>query len=90
MAESPETFGERVRRLRKAHDWAQQDLARESGVSLSAITRIERGETQRVDIQTLESLADAFRVSLDYLRGRETPPAAEVEEARWPLQVCVR
>lgn len=44
--------GARVRDLRKARGWTQIDLAKASGVSQSALSRIERGVgTPRYDIR---------------------------------------
>src|SRR5580700_9515356 len=45
--------------LRQSHRWTQQALAKRSGVQQSAISRIERGESNPT-LETLAALATAF------------------------------
>lgn len=53
-----ERLGEKVKELRKKRGWAQEDLAREIGVSLSTVQRWERrgGEPSRLARRELERL----------------------------------
>ena len=61
------TFGERLKRLREARGWSQQDLADESGVPYITIYRCERGLHQEPRVGVAAKLARALGVSLDVL-----------------------
>lgn len=41
--EALKKFGERLRELRKAKGWSQEELANRADIELSQISRIERG-----------------------------------------------
>lgn len=58
-------IGRRVVSLRKTLGMNQAQLAALAGVHQTYISRIERGQGAR--ISTLVSVADALKVSLDYL-----------------------
>lgn len=51
-------LSEKVKKLRQDNDWAQEDLAREIGVSLSTVQRWERqgGRPSRLARRELERL----------------------------------
>jgi transcriptional regulator with XRE-family HTH domain/tetratricopeptide (TPR) repeat protein len=53
-------FGELLRRHRLAAGLTQRDLGRRAGLSLNAISLLERGERQRPYLHTLTVLADAL------------------------------
>jgi transcriptional regulator with XRE-family HTH domain len=59
-----ESFGDRVRRLRKKEHWSQEKFAELSDVSVRHIGEIERSETDVLDISvgTVEKLARAFKM----------------------------
>ena len=62
-------LGRRVRNLRHALDWSQEDLAAKSGLHRTYIGSIERGE-RNVALLNLVVLAKSLRVSLpDLLKG---------------------
>jgi transcriptional regulator with XRE-family HTH domain len=69
----PETFGERVRRLRGERGWTQEELAWEAGVSQAQISLLERG-TSEPRGSTLESLADVLDTTMDALWIGERAP----------------
>lgn len=62
-------FSNRLAALRSDRGWSQEDLARESGVSLNAIARYE-AETNCPSLETAFKLAEALGCSLDVLSGR--------------------
>lgn len=64
------SIGSRVRGLREKRGMNQQDLKRATGVSHATISRIESGEFENLRTETLVKLADALRVTTDYLLGR--------------------
>lgn len=70
MAEfSKVAFSNRLSALRNDRGWSQDDLARESGVSLNAVARYE-SETNVPSLETAFKLAEALGCSLDVLSGR--------------------
>jgi len=58
---------EKVRELRKKKAWAQEDLAREMGVSLSTIQRWEKrgGNPTRLALRELKKLFTAVGIKVD-------------------------
>lgn len=57
----------RIRELREVKDWSQAELARRSGVDQAIISRLERGETQSINLPNLEKLAKALGCDPGYL-----------------------
>ncbi len=66
-------LGERVREARKARDLSQEALAREAGVSLNLVNKLERGVITDPHYSTLSGLAGALDVSLYELLEEEAP-----------------
>ncbi len=60
----------RMRDLREDHDLTQQQLADVLGTSQTMYARYERGANE-LPIHHLLALCDFYRVSADYLLGRE-------------------
>ncbi len=60
----------RLKELRKQHNISQLKLAIDLNMNQNTISRYENMERQ-ADYETLIRFADYFRVSLDYLLGRE-------------------
>jgi transcriptional regulator with XRE-family HTH domain len=61
------TFGERLKHLREARGWTQQELAERSQVPYITIYRCERGQHQEPRVGVAAKLARALGVSLDVL-----------------------
>lgn len=61
-------------RLRESAGWSQSELARQSGVSQSQISRIERGETEDPGHVATARLAAALHVSVGQLLGERDMP----------------
>jgi transcriptional regulator with XRE-family HTH domain len=59
-------FGRSIKALRVRRRWRQQDLSRASGVSTSAIGRIEHGKIQRMAWGDLEAVAEALDAQLGF------------------------
>ncbi len=64
------TFGKVVAALRKeqvnflsGHNWIQQDLANQTGLTPRIVGRIERGAQARLDGEVLQKLADSFELT---------------------------
>ena len=64
-------FGLAIRALRRRRGWTQVDLGRRSGVSRSAVSRIERAGADRLSLRTLTRVTDALGA-----RIRRTDPVA--------------
>ena len=60
---------ERLKQLRKAKGVTQDSVASILGITRAAYTNIENGKRQPA-FDTMETLADYFGVSVDYLLGR--------------------
>ena len=61
-------IGKRVRAMRKARGYTQEQLAERADISFPFVGHIERG-TRVMSIKTLDSLARALDCSADYLLG---------------------
>ena len=64
-----EAFEERLRAAREARQLSQGALAERAGLQPSAVSHFETG-TRKPSFDNLRRLADALRVSTDYLLGR--------------------
>lgn len=63
----------RIRELRKARGWKQEDLARELRSGRATVANYETGY-RSPDIETILRLCEIFGVSADYLLGRSDLP----------------
>lgn len=71
----------RLRELRTARQWSQEQLARLSGLNLRTVQRLESGA--RVSMESLRALAAVFEVPAESLLVREpTPRVAALEAMR--------
>ena len=59
-------FGERVRKLRKANGFSQEEFAAECGLDRTYVGGIERGE-RNVSLRNLERLAITLELTLGEL-----------------------
>ncbi|MBD5117882.1 MAG: helix-turn-helix transcriptional regulator [Clostridiales bacterium] len=62
-------FSARLRELRKAKKWTQEEAAKQFDVPLRTYCRYESGERE-TPFPIAVRIADVFQVSLDYLAGR--------------------
>ncbi len=69
----PETFGDRLRRIREEKRLNQAELAERTGFQPSAISHFESGR-RAPSFDNLKKLADSLAVTIDFLLGRETLP----------------
>ena len=72
-------IGTRVRAARERLGWNRETLAFHSGISWSAIAQVETGRRQNLRPSTLQALARALGVTIDYLvagGGRVVPMLA--------------
>jgi transcriptional regulator with XRE-family HTH domain len=66
-------FSERLKKLRKHHNYTQDFVAEKMDISRVAYTKYEGGKTMPSP-ENIEKLADLFKVSVDYLFGRTDDP----------------
>lgn len=57
----PESVGNRIRELRKAKGWTQEQLAEAASLHYSYIGGVERGD-RNISLETLEKIIAAFKV----------------------------
>jgi len=53
-------FGQRVRKLRKARKWTQEEMAARFGLDRAYVSHVERG-TKNICLPTLDILAKGFQ-----------------------------
>jgi transcriptional regulator with XRE-family HTH domain len=58
--------GKRVRQLREARKWSQEELAHQSGLARSFTGAIERGEKD-LRLTTLVKLANTFKIPVSHI-----------------------
>lgn len=70
-------LAQKVKALRERRSWSQSDLARVTGIPQPTIWRLENGSIEHPKADTLVSLANTFKVPIDYLvqDGYELHPA---------------
>jgi transcriptional regulator with XRE-family HTH domain len=79
MVDQPAAFGSEVRQMRKARRMTLKDLERDSGVSVSHLSAIERGAS-KPSMDVIHAIADALSVSPDWFFARR-PGAGPLERA---------
>ncbi|NFQ67344.1 helix-turn-helix domain-containing protein [Clostridium sporogenes] len=70
-------FGENIKRIREDKELGVNELSRLSGVNASYISAMERGEKENPTITTLNKIADALEVPLDYLTRKSAKAMIE-------------
>lgn len=58
-----ESFGQRVKLLRKGKGLSQEDLAEKSGLNRPYISAIEQGK-RNVSLEVIEKLAEALEIAI--------------------------
>ena len=71
-------FGTRLRSLRKTRGITQKQLSNSIGVTERAVVAYESGK-MKPNFDAINSLADTFGVSTDYLLGRTDTPNSNIE-----------
>lgn len=60
-------MGRRIASVRELRDMTQQELADKAGLTQATVARIEKNRKKRVVLDSIEALASALDVSLDYV-----------------------
>lgn len=69
---------ERLKKLRKEGKLTQKDIATFLNISQPAYQQFESGK-KKINLETMEKLADYFNVSTDYLLGKTDIPDPDLE-----------
>ncbi|MBU5627749.1 helix-turn-helix domain-containing protein [Oscillibacter sp. MSJ-2] len=79
-----ERIADRLMAAMRAANTTYVELADRTGISKSALQRYATGETEKIPLDRLESIADALNVSAAHLLGwDENNPPAQVDEGIW-------
>jgi transcriptional regulator with XRE-family HTH domain len=71
--------GAKIREMRRARGWSQQELARRAGISQAQIANLESGLSANPMQRTLEGIAKAFDMTLaEFVKSGEAPQAMAV------------
>lgn len=79
------TFHERLQQLKTDCNILQKTIAADNKISLRAYQYYERGEREPT-LSILNTLADYFNVSIDYLVGRTDTPTLESVSPDMPVK----
>jgi transcriptional regulator with XRE-family HTH domain len=92
MQNGDSTVATRLRTLRTRRGWSQNQLAAQSYVSNSTISRIESGDIESPGVEILRRLSGALRVDLSDLTGERPVPRRQpqVMEGAVGLPVLTR
>lgn len=71
---------EKIRGLREAYNWTQEDMANKVAMSANGYAKIERGET-RITLQRLEQFAQIFNIDIsELLNGKDSNLVIQIEK----------
>lgn len=73
--------GQALKKLRQSRRWSQEELARQAGMTMNALSKLERG-LHSPSRQTLRGLAEAFKMSEDELEGKLKGATVDVALSR--------
>jgi predicted ATPase/DNA-binding XRE family transcriptional regulator len=96
-AGAPGAFGAQLKALREAAGFTQEELATIAGLSVHAVSALERGERRRPHVDTVRALSAALDLTgatRDALLGNARPPArpaaaVELSDVALPLAPTV-
>lgn len=64
---APKTLGQKIKELRKQKGFTQEQLARDTGVAYTTLTKVENDAVRNPSFETVAALAGGLWVSLDVL-----------------------
>ncbi|OMD64498.1 transcriptional regulator [Paenibacillus odorifer] len=81
----PESVGNRIRELRKAKGWTQEQLAEAASLHYSYIGGVERGD-RNISLETLEKIIAAFDVpAIEFFRFEDETQRRKVLDEHMAL-----
>lgn len=72
-------YGDRIALLREKHALTQEDLANKLGISRASLSHYETSRREP-DYETINKIANFFKVSVDYLLGRTDKPDQSLDQ----------
>lgn len=82
MSQTTIQLGNRIRRLRQARDWSQEQLAEYADLSLSYIALLEKGR-KSATVDTSAKLAHAFGITLaELFTFSSVPPQTDPKDTQ--------
>ena len=70
-----ETFGVRIKRLRKLHQLTLEGFAKRVGYNKSYLSRLERDRSNHPSLEFLEAICREFQVTREWLEQGTWPPS---------------
>lgn len=89
MRNVPWTEGDVIRKLRQIYDCKLEELAKISGVSLTAINRLELGKTKEPTRETVRKIAAAFGLTPAQFSAAIPSEPIAVPEGKAALRLLV-
>jgi transcriptional regulator with XRE-family HTH domain len=80
-------LGDRIKALREEEGISQSDLAEKINITRQSMSKYETGK-HSPDIGVIDSLADYFQCSVDYLFGRTSFKRSEAGEDEVEMETC--
>lgn len=65
-------LGQRIRAIREKKNVSQRQLAIKAGLSAATMSRLESGQFQSLNMESLRKIAEVLGVTVDYLVGQTT------------------
>lgn len=82
-----EKISDRLLAAMRDADITYVELAKQTGISKSALQRYATGETEKIPLDRIELIARALNVSAAYLLGWENNPPVPFDEGVWE-KIC--
>lgn len=79
-----------LKRIRKAKGITQRELATETGLSFSMISKLESGEQSNPSLETVKKIAQALGVPVDQLLSVAQIESRLLNEANWGLVAVLK
>ena len=81
-------IGQQIRKYRKAHGLSQEQLAEQTGISVTHMSHIETGNT-KLSLPVLVEISRVLEVGTDDLLNEQTPPkTTSLNELSQLLEGC--
>ena len=68
-----DTLNKKLKDYRKAQGWTQEHIAKKLGITQSAYSQIEAGDSDSMRVSTLRKICTEFNMSADELLGLKKP-----------------
>ncbi len=78
-------MGMRIRQVRKAKGWSQDELAKKCGISMSFLGHIERG-TRIMSMETFVNICDSLKTGADELLWGIADPSEDAVLGMWEVK----